>query len=351
MKMPLSQIIVDSQIQPRATLNEDAIADYQREYESARDEGRETRLPAIRVFLEKREFEPDVYYLTRGFHRVTAAQRAKLTELDCEVIEGDRRKAILDAIGSNRDNGVRMTNEDKRKAVLTLLDDEEWGKWTQQKIADEAGVHLSTVRNILAERKQQEKGNLPIVACSSQEGEKTVECEFPAVETHDEGNDQSEHAPQQKKKKGVKGSLKEKGTKEQQLAEMMEQVPRDRLEKLRQIKADSAEIKCLIENDRNFDEQRQIIDLVDGVEVKTLASALGKWDKPVSFKPQVDEDTERAIAMLRGLKKTIDTNRVTIDKIVELLGKKPTPDYSKIALDELDKAGQAIAKWAKVAGK
>lgn len=44
---------------------------------------------------------------------------------------------------------MRRTNEDKRRAVMTLLNDEEWSKWSDNEIAKRCGVsnHLvSTVK-------------------------------------------------------------------------------------------------------------------------------------------------------------------------------------------------------------
>ncbi len=39
----------------------------------------------------------------------------------------------------------RRTNADKRKAVMTLLRDEEWSGWTDSEIARRCAVHHSTV--------------------------------------------------------------------------------------------------------------------------------------------------------------------------------------------------------------
>jgi len=51
-------------------------------------------------------------------------------------------------------NGLRRTNEDKRKAVLTLLNDAEWAKWSDREIARRCGVNhelVSRLRPSLAE--------------------------------------------------------------------------------------------------------------------------------------------------------------------------------------------------------
>jgi hypothetical protein len=49
--------------------------------------------------------------------------------------QGTRRDAILYSVGANETHGLRRTNEDKRRAVLTLLSDGEWSKWSDREIA------------------------------------------------------------------------------------------------------------------------------------------------------------------------------------------------------------------------
>ena len=56
------------------------------------------------------------------------------------VRAGTRRDAILFAVGANGDHGLRRTNEDKRRSVLVLLRDEEWGAKSDRWIATQAGV-------------------------------------------------------------------------------------------------------------------------------------------------------------------------------------------------------------------
>lgn len=47
---------------------------------------------------------------------------------------------MLFSVGANAMHGLRRTNEDKRKAVETLLADEEWSKWSDREIARKFGV-------------------------------------------------------------------------------------------------------------------------------------------------------------------------------------------------------------------
>ena len=45
-------------------------------------------------------------------------------------------------------HGVRRTNADKRKAVMTLLQDEEWSQWSNVKIAEQCAVSDELVRKV-----------------------------------------------------------------------------------------------------------------------------------------------------------------------------------------------------------
>jgi hypothetical protein len=49
---------------------------------------------------------------------------------------------------------VPRTNEDKRRAVMTLLGDEEWSQWSNREIARRCGVHhdlVGSLRSSLAD--------------------------------------------------------------------------------------------------------------------------------------------------------------------------------------------------------
>jgi hypothetical protein len=91
------------------------------------------------------------YWLADGFHRVEAAFGAGLTEIVAEVKQGTRRDAILYSVGANAAHGLRRNNADKRRAVITLLDDAEWSNWTNVAIAKACGVAESFVRKLKKE--------------------------------------------------------------------------------------------------------------------------------------------------------------------------------------------------------
>ena len=91
------------------------------------------------------------YWLADGFHRLEAMKLNGLKKAICIIKKGDLRDAILYSLSANATHGLRRTNEDKRNAVLVLLQDEEWKKYSAVKIAKLAGVNDKTVGNIKRE--------------------------------------------------------------------------------------------------------------------------------------------------------------------------------------------------------
>lgn len=129
MKLGLQSIRLDGGTQSRASLDERVID----EYSEAMREG--AAFPPVVVFHDGSD-----YWLADGFHRVRAAERAGLGELDADVRQGGRRDAVLFSVGANASHGLRRTNEDKRRAVRVLLEDAEWSTWSDREIARRAGV-------------------------------------------------------------------------------------------------------------------------------------------------------------------------------------------------------------------
>jgi len=130
----LSEIRLDGGTQPRTEIDQNLVDEYAENIE---------KLPAVDVFHDGVN-----YWLVDGFHRYFAHQNAGKKEIPANIKIGTVRDAILFSVGVNACHGKRRTNEDKRKAVLTLLNDEEWGKWSSSKIADLCKVSHTFVDNI-----------------------------------------------------------------------------------------------------------------------------------------------------------------------------------------------------------
>lgn len=125
----LADIRIDGGTQARASLDEETVADYA----AAIEDGAE--FPAIVVF-----FDGSAHWLADGFHRFHAQRKAGAANVLAEVRKGTRRDAILHSVGANANHGLRRTNDDKRRSVMTLLEDEEWSKWSDREIARKCAV-------------------------------------------------------------------------------------------------------------------------------------------------------------------------------------------------------------------
>lgn len=135
--LDLDDIAINGGTQPRAALNQDTIT----EYAEALREG--ANFPPVIVYYDGKD-----HWLADGFHRYHAHRRAELTEINAEIRQGTRRDAVLYSVGANADHGIRRTNEDKRRAVMVLLRDEEWSQWSNYEIARCAKCSEAYVRKI-----------------------------------------------------------------------------------------------------------------------------------------------------------------------------------------------------------
>lgn len=122
-------IRLDGGTQPRAEMNNDVVT----EYAAAMKAG--DKFPPIEVVYDGTDYWP-----WDGHHRVRAAQIANLTKIEANVRSGTHRDAILLSCGANPHHGLPRTNADKRRAVMRLLTDDEWGKWSSREIARRCAV-------------------------------------------------------------------------------------------------------------------------------------------------------------------------------------------------------------------
>lgn len=128
-KLKLDVIRIDGGTQPRAETDQQAVNAYAEDMQGG------AAFPPVVVFYDGTD-----YWLADGFHRYKAAEQIDRAKLDCDVRQGSVRDAILFSVGANASHGQRRTNEYKRRAVMRLLGDEEWGKWSDRKIAEQCGV-------------------------------------------------------------------------------------------------------------------------------------------------------------------------------------------------------------------
>lgn len=144
-EVPPSDIRRDGGTQARVGNSEEVVE----EYTAAMREGRWRWHPGN--WLVAFRDEAGDLWLSDGFHRTEAALRADLTSVPVDVRKGGRREAVLFAVGANADHGHRRTREDVRRAIRTLLLDEEWRAWSNAKIATQARTTDKTVAAVRGE--------------------------------------------------------------------------------------------------------------------------------------------------------------------------------------------------------
>jgi len=143
MQLELNKIRIDGGTQPRAEIDNEIVTEYA---QVLKDGG---KFPPVVVF-----FDGVVNWLADGFHRFHGHRRAAVKEIEAEVKEGTLRDAVLYSVGANAAHGLRRSNADKRKAVETMLNDEEWGKWSNVQVAQQCGVSEHLVRSLRPSRSE-----------------------------------------------------------------------------------------------------------------------------------------------------------------------------------------------------
>ena len=133
-KIALASISINGGTQSRAAIDAAVVAEYVENIDA---------LPAVMLFHDGTD-----YWLADGFHRHRAHVDAGRVEIEAIVRQGSRRDAILYSVGANSAHGLRRSNDDKRRAVETLLADAEWSAWSDRAIAKAAGVSHTFVQSI-----------------------------------------------------------------------------------------------------------------------------------------------------------------------------------------------------------
>jgi uncharacterized ParB-like nuclease family protein len=135
--MNTGALVMDERLQSRTEINENTVS----EYAEALVAGAE--FPPVLVY-----FDGINYYLTDGYHRLLAHKRAQKVSILCNLVQGTLRDAIFHSTSVNSDHGMRRTHADKRKAVMTLLDDFEWEDMSNGQIAKHCRVSPSFVSEL-----------------------------------------------------------------------------------------------------------------------------------------------------------------------------------------------------------
>lgn len=132
--IPLSEIILDEDAQPRVTMDFGMVEEF------VEDMLRGDSFPPIDVF-----FDGESYWLADGFHRYNAAKALQMLEIVCTVHEGDLDDAIWFSLQANRANGVRRAPQDVRNAVRRAIQHRKGADETDRFIASYVGTSHQTV--------------------------------------------------------------------------------------------------------------------------------------------------------------------------------------------------------------
>lgn len=134
MRLLLDNIKLGAGTQPRAKIDEATVG----EYAEAMQGG--AIFPPVVVF-----YDGEIYYLADGFHRVDAAYKLGLDDIEAEVRQGTREDAIDYACSSipNSKHGLRESPEDRHRRVETMI--RLHPDWSLRKIEEHCGVSKSLV--------------------------------------------------------------------------------------------------------------------------------------------------------------------------------------------------------------
>lgn len=138
--LDLSRLRLDGGTQSRTEIDQAVVDAYTEDLKDG------AKFPPVTVFRDGNR-----YWLADGFHRYYAHVGAGKKTIDAETRAGGQRQAILHSVGANASHGLQRSNVDKRRAVLTMLSDKEWGNKPESWIAQTCKVSRSLVRAVLSD--------------------------------------------------------------------------------------------------------------------------------------------------------------------------------------------------------
>jgi hypothetical protein len=133
--LSISLIKCDPSTQHRARIDPQVVA----KYAALMKDGVE--FPPIKVW-----WDGEQYWLTDGFHRIAAAERAKLLELACEVSLGSLEDARWDSYSVNGTHGSPRTAQETKRIISLALKHSNAGFLSSTEIAKHLHISEATVR-------------------------------------------------------------------------------------------------------------------------------------------------------------------------------------------------------------
>ena len=121
--VPLDAINISGGTQSRLKIDEDYVEEILGKMKE------DTEYLPVTVFHDGKE-----YWLADGFHRFHATRKHGKASIKCNVTNGLLRDAILYSKSANNRHGLPPTLQDKLHNVKEMIDDFEWGGWSNREI-------------------------------------------------------------------------------------------------------------------------------------------------------------------------------------------------------------------------
>ena len=126
-KVKLADITLDPDVQARACLNEETVAEYAQKMKEGE------KFPPVQLFSDEK-----TCYVGDGWHRLAAAASLGYTSFPAVVSPGGRSAALRFALGANALHGLPRTNADKLRAIEIAC--REFPKMSSRAIAEMCAV-------------------------------------------------------------------------------------------------------------------------------------------------------------------------------------------------------------------
>jgi len=142
-ELSLTNLKINGGTQPRQAISDETVLEYA---EALRDGA---VFPPVVVVRDGANL-----WLVDGFHRFHAHRSCGRETIAANVREGTLRDAVLHSLSANVEHGLRRTNADKRKAVLTMLTnklvatDDRGNPWSNREVARRCSVSLDLVNRV-----------------------------------------------------------------------------------------------------------------------------------------------------------------------------------------------------------
>ena len=133
----LDAINITGGTQSRLKINEDYVEEILGKMKE------DTEYQPVTAFFDGKE-----YWLADGFHRYHATRKNGKASIKCNVTHGLLRDAILYSKSANNRHGLPPTLQDKLHNAKELIEDFEWGEWSNREIGRICDVSHVTVAKL-----------------------------------------------------------------------------------------------------------------------------------------------------------------------------------------------------------